>query len=142
MRLSVLLLPVVLAGSLAGCTDGDPAAAVAFPTPAPSAFAEGTCALVADDVLALGRAARDLGDGPLVNADVVTSFTAAQKALQAVAETAEPELKARLDDVVTRAGLVRLAAEAERYDPQALQPLEESYDRLLESCTQEPAPSR
>lgn len=131
MRLPLLLLAAVL---LAGCTD-DPAPPQAFPLPPASDFLEGTCALVADDVLALGRAARALGDAPEVPPEQRTALETPQKALAAVAETAEPELKVLLEAVATRTGLVRLSADVGRFDPEVLEPLEESYGALVATCT-------
>lgn len=136
------LLPVV-AGSallLSACT-GDPAPPAAFPLPAASSFAPGTCELVAPDVLALGRAARALGDGPTAPDTVKARFTEAQKALQTVAGTAEPALAPLLDAVVARAGLVRIALDAERYEPATADPLRESYAALVDACTGRGAPA-
>ena len=119
---------------LSGCTD-EPAEPEAYPLPPVSEFSPGTCELVAQDVLALGRAARRLGPGPVPEDAVLTELTDAQKALQTVAGTAEPELMPLLDAVVTRAGLVRIAADSERYTPETSEPLQESYAALVAGCT-------
>lgn len=139
MRLTALS---VLCGALLlpACT-GDPAPPEAFPLPEAAAFAEGTCELVAGDVLALGRAARALGDGPTVADDVAEDLETAQRGLAAVAETAEPEVKPLLDAVVRRAGLVRLAIDSERYAPPMAEPLQESYGALLGACTGDGPPA-
>lgn len=133
------LLPAVLVAALllAGCTGADDGPREAFPTPDPSSFASGTCALIAEDVVTLGRAARALGDGPTVPEPAQEDLEVAQKSLQTVAETAEPDIKPLLDAVVTRAGLVRLAYDAERFEPQATEPLAESYAALVDACTGE-----
>ena len=133
------LLPAALAALLLlpACTgdaadDDEPGR---FPAPAATAFDAGTCELVAEDVRALGRVVSELGDGPTVPPAARTELERAQKALQAVAETAEPELAPLLDAVVTRAGLVRLTIDAERYEPGVADPLAESYAALVEACT-------
>ncbi|MCW2778374.1 MAG: hypothetical protein JWN17_2099 [Frankiales bacterium] len=133
-------LPLPLLGALSGvlllsACSHDAAAPAAFPLPATSSFDAGTCTVVAPDVVALGRAARRLGPGPTAPDGVEKDLETAQKALQAVAETAEPALKPTLDAVVTRAGLVRLALDAKRYDATMAEPLRQSYGALVKTCT-------
>lgn len=135
MRLSVLPPGVLGACLLLSACGGPSAAEKAFPLPATSAFQPGTCDVIAPDVVALGRAARRLGKGPTVPKPVEDDLTAAQKSLQAVAETAEPSVKPLLDAVVTRAGLVRVGIDVGRYSPDIGAPLGESYRALVRSCT-------
>ncbi len=135
----VLPLALGVALLLAACTDGA-ATPVAYPLPSEAAFASGTCEVIAPEVLALGRAARDLGDGPAPPDAVAEALMQSQQRLQGIAETAEPEVAPLLDAVVTRAGLVRLALAAQRYDPEIGEPLKESYAALVAACTRKGGP--
>ena len=137
MRVPALPAAALVTALLTGCTgsaSGTPEVQ-AFPTPAIERFTPGTCALAAPDVLAVGAAARDLGEGPQVDPRVSGELRAAQERLRDVAETAEPRVKPALDTLVTRIGLVRLAADAERFGPDRTRDLREGYDAVLAVCT-------
>lgn len=134
MRTPLLVTAAVLA--LVACTDAEPTAAP--PTlrqPAPSAFAAGTCALAAEDVLAVGRDATRLGDGGTVDAAVSSSLRDAQERLAALAETADTTAKAPLDRLVVAIGLVRVRADGNTYETSLGQGLTTAYDAAVGACT-------
>ena len=132
-----VLLALVL---LAGCTSSaEPAADASSPAAAPvpeeSAFAEGTCRLVAPDVRAVGSALDRLGDGGEVDEAVEVELQESQDRVFAVAEAAEPELKPALDDLVEKLGIVRIRAVSKTYEPELGEQLRRAYDGVLDVCT-------
>ncbi len=103
--------------------------------PKESAFAQGTCRTAAPDVIAVGAALPELGDGPKVDADLRSSLQEAQDRLSALAETAEPTYKPALDALVLSIGLVRIRADGNTYEPALGKDLQASYDKLVKICT-------
>lgn len=139
--------PAALVGLLllVGCTsspsDDEPTAA-ASPLPAESSFTEGTCRLVAPDVIAVGGALPRLGDGGDVDQDVKDELRAAQDRLRAVAEAAEPEYRAALDELSVAIGVVRIRADGNTYETAQGDALAEAYDEVVGVCTgAAPSPS-
>ena len=123
-------LPVLLALPLllGACSSGPD-------LPAEGDFAEGTCRSAAPDVVAVGRALPELGDGPEVDRDVRSSLQDAQGRLKALAEAAEPTVKPGLDRLVVAVGLVRIRADGNTYDPALGEELQKAYDEVVRSCT-------
>jgi ferredoxin len=123
-------LPVLLALPLllGACSSGPD-------LPEESSFAEGTCRTAAPDVIAVGKALPELGDGPSVDGDVRGSLQDAQDRLAALAETAEPAYKPALDRLVVSIGLVRIRADGNTYQAKIGDGLETSYDEAVEACT-------
>ncbi len=124
-RLACTLTLVVL---LAGCS-GDADA------PSPESFRPGTCQAVAPDVIALGKDARRLGDDGVVEQEVKDSLREAQTRLSDVTETAERELQPVLTKLVTTAGLVRLRADGNTYEPALGKQLRRDYEAVVTACT-------
>lgn len=126
--------------ALLGCTDAEPSATTTtaqpvLSQPPVSAFADGSCALAAEDVLAVGRDSRRLGDGGAVDADVTASLRDAQERLAALAETADARAKAPLDRLVVAIGLVRVRADGNTYEAALGQGLATAYDAAVSACT-------
>ncbi len=139
MRLAppAVLLGLVL---LTGCTSSsEPAADASTPAAAPvpdeTAFAEGTCRLVAPDVRAVGGALDRLGDGGEVDQAVEVELQESQDRVFAVAEAAEPELKPALTELVEKIGIVRIRAVGKNYEPELGEQLRRAYDGVLDVCT-------
>ena len=126
---ALLLAAALLTGALTGCTSSGP------DLPSESAFAEGTCRAAAPDVLAVGRALPELGDGGTVADEVRTELTTSQDRLAGLAENAEPAVKAPLDELVVGIGLVRIRADGGTYDPELGEALERRWDALVAACT-------
>lgn len=137
---------------LAGCTQDaaaptaeDPVASSAAPAegealplpplPAESAFAEGTCRLLAPDVLAVGQQLPLLGPGGEVPQEVEDALRETQVRLTAAAETSEPQYAPALAGLVQSIGIVRIRAVGKSYEPGQGQDLRTSYDALLDVCT-------
>ena len=128
-------LPVLLAALLlAGCSSsGDEPDAPDLP--AESAFAEGTCALAAPDVLEVARTVPELGDEGTVERGLQETLKTTQDRLFALAEGAEPEVAPLLDTVVERIGAVRIRAVGNTYEASLGDELGTSVDALIEQCT-------
>ena len=135
-RLAGLAGLAALAGLVAGCSSQTGSSATTVkPAPPVSAFSEGTCRVVAPDVLTIGRDAHRLGKGPAVDAGVVASLTAAQTAVRQVAPGAEPRYQPALNSLVTAVGLVRLQARVGSYHPEQGANLVSAYDAVVGMCT-------
>ena len=136
MRVPALPAAALVTALLTGCTGSVASAPEVqdFPTPPLARFSPGTCSVAAPDVLAVAAVASDLGEGPKVDPTVAGRLRETQERLRDVAQTAEPTLKPALDTLVTRMGLVRLAADAERFDAERTRDLREGYDGVLAVC--------
>ena len=108
--------------------------------PAEGEFQAGTCASLAPDVIAVGKAIGRLGTGKVVGQDVKVSLRDAQDRIFAVTEAAEPTLKPALDDLVVKIGIVRIRADGNEYDASLGASLTKAYDQVVNVCTS-PAPS-
>ena len=128
-------LPVLLAALLlAGCSSsGDEPDEPDLP--AESAFAEGTCALAAPDVLEVARTVPELGDEGTVERGLQETLKTTQDRLFALAEGAEPEVAPLLATVVERIGAVRIRAVGNTYEASLGDDLGTSVDALIEQCT-------
>lgn len=127
--------------ALVGCTGGDGDDGPAFSQPPVTAFAEGTCRVVAPDVLEIGRQAQRLGEGGKIEPEVLTALEKAQTALRPVAEGAEPALQPALTRLVVATGLVRLQARVESYKTETGEDLQKTYDDAVAACTAGASPS-
>lgn len=136
-RCSTALLGLVL---LTGCTSSpDKPAGPALPSEAD--FAQGGCADVAADVIAVGAALPRLGDGGMVDKPVRDSLRDSQDRLDSFAGGAAPEVKTALDDLVLRIGLVRIRADGNSYAAVLGDQLRTSYDAAVVACTAPAAPA-
>lgn len=126
----------VLLVALAACTD-DPAApaATALTQPPETAFREGSCRVAAPDVLALGRDAARLGDGPMVPEDVGVSMADAQGRLAELQEGVEAELSPAFIELVVATGFVRIRADGNTYERDLGARMSNAYDALVALCT-------
>ena len=125
---------------LVGCSSSSNAASTGPRVPAESEFQAGTCASLAPDVIAVGKAIGRLGTGKVVGRDVKVSLRDAQDRIFAVTEAAEPTLKPALDDLVVKIGIVRIRADGNEYDASLGASLTKAYDQVVNVCTS-PAPS-
>ena len=127
----------------AGCSgnDGGPAPVESVKAqPPPTAFREGSCQVGAPDILALGRDADRLGDGPGLDEEVTRSLAETQERLAELAQGVEPELKPAFDNLVVSTGLVRIRAVGKGYERQLGVEMAKAYDDLVALCTG-PVPS-
>ncbi len=144
MRLLHPLLPALLAlPLLAACTssgdDATPSGPAPLRTPAAGAFDGGPCELVLDDVVDLGRLTEDLRGSTAPEQAEQDRALAAQERLAAVAETAPAAVKPALDQLVTRAGLLRLQADTRMLSDGTLDAVRAAYDAAVDACSGAPA---
>lgn len=131
----LLLLPVLL---LAGCSssggdgDGD---TESFDQPAASSFRDGSCRTAADQILGIGRDARELGTNTSPPAEVRDRLKAAQDVLVATREGLEPDLAPSFSRLIVAIGLVRLRADSNSYAPDLGTDLSAAYDVVVAACT-------
>lgn len=130
-----LVLAAVLGGLLAGCTSGGDDVPARFRPPPAAALAAGPCALVADDVVALGRATYDLRGTAEPDQAARDALELSQQRVSAVAETADPTTRAALTALVTRTGAVRIQAATGRLEDDVLTLMRESYEGAVDACT-------
>jgi hypothetical protein len=142
LRRRALLVPVLLL-ALTACSDAvvDEAAPPAPSAPPASAFAEGSCRLAAEDVLAVGRDSARLGDGGVVADEVKDSLRESQDRLVALADSADPTVKPGLDRLVLAIGLVRVRADGNTYESALGDSLRQAYEQVVRTCTTPAAPS-
>lgn len=141
MRLLRPLLPLLLAVPLLSACSGDADEPAGFRPPAASALAGGGCALVAGDVVAVGRAAHDLEGKATPDPAVRDSLSDAQDRLSAFAETAGPGVKPALDRLVVATGLVRLRLDTKQADPDAVAGMQSAYDEAVAACSGSASPA-
>lgn len=140
------LAPVLLAAALVatGCTS-DTEEPEAFRPPPVGALQDGPCALVADDVVELGRLAFDLRGEPAPDQAAADALAAAQDRVAAVAESAEPGVEPALDRLVLTAGLVRIQVATKMLREEVVENMDVAYDDAVRACSGEggpaPAPS-
>ena len=129
----------------AGCTSDAPAPAAApapvFSGPAVDTFRPGTCATIAPDVLAVGKDAFDLGEGPAASPEVQQRLLDTQARLRTQVAGAAPEVAPALERLVQGIGLVRIRAVSASLDEDVLQTLTDRYDAVVEICAVPAAPS-
>lgn len=120
--------PLLLAGALAAGCGGQPDA------PSPESFRDGPCRTVAPDVIAVGRAVADLGDGPRVDDDVLEALRDAQDAVFTAAQTAPAPVGPALEELSTAVGALRIRADGRTYEPSLGESVERRYDAVLDAC--------
>ena len=131
---TVLLVAVLLA---AACTsDQEPEA---FRPPPAAPLEDGPCALVAEDVVVLGRTAFELRGVSAPDAASSAAIESAQVRIAAVAETAEPAVKPALDRLVLTAGLVRIQVATKLLRDEVLENMDVAYDSAVRACSGEAA---
>ncbi len=123
MRRALPLALVALV--LAGCSSD---------VPAEEDFAAGTCRTAAPDVRAVGELLPDVGDGPKVDADVKDELADAQDRLVALADGAEPDLKAVLTRLVEAIGIVRIRADGNSFEKPQREALTRAYEGVVDAC--------
>jgi hypothetical protein len=135
-----LLAPALALPLLTGCTSSGSAAArpAAFTPPDTKAFT-GACAVVADDVVALGRSASDLRGQPSPSVAERDTLKGAQDRVDAVAETADAVRRPALQALVVAAGLVRIQADTGHLEPDTTEDLRKAYAAAVTACTSAPA---
>ncbi len=126
-RAAVVLLSATVLLSACSGSDGPS-------LPAAADFSAGTCTVAAPDVLAVGKALPELGDGPKVAREVKDALRDAQDGLKPLAENAEPTLKQALEDLVVSIGIVRIRSDGNTYEPALRTTLQKSYDSVLTAC--------
>jgi hypothetical protein len=136
VRLSRPLLPLLLLAPLLGaCTSDDPPARATFTPPPASAFADGPCALVGDDLVALGRATYSLRGVKAPDQAAKDALRTAQDRVDAVAQTADPSVQPALSKVVVMAGLVRIQSDTQLLVDATLDDLRTAYDDAVRACS-------
>ena len=134
MRL--LHLPTVLlaAGLLAtGCTSGPEPAA--FRPPPAGSLDDGPCALVAEDVVALGRLAFELRGVAAPGPGPATALESAQVRVGAVAESADAAVRPALERLVLTTGLVRIEVATRMLRAPVLQNMDVAYGDAVRACS-------
>lgn len=135
MRRTRPLLPLLLLAPLLGACTSDPPAPARFRPPAQSAFTAGPCALVGPDLVALGRATYALRGVTAPDQAAKDELTSAQDRVDAVAQSADAQVKPALSQVVVMAGLVRIRADTKLLDADTLGDLRTAYDQAVDACT-------
>lgn len=132
-----LVLAAVCAFAVAGCSGGTGATGTAnrAPLQLPDAgkFEVGTCATIADPVLALGRFTYEKAGAQLNDADRAEMVVQGQKLVDAK-DKAEPELAEQMMDVLMHIGFVRIRT-GKAYDPKLLVDVETARIKLQTTCT-------
>ena len=131
MRTSPALGLVVL---LAACSSSGSSGTSAPKDPAVSSFTTGTCRDAAPGVLALRKAARQLGRGPSVPTEVQQAVKDAQQQIMPMSTNPDPEGK-RVLFLYSEAGFVRLQSIGNSYDPKVGATLLTAADTFVRSCT-------
>ena len=137
LRLPATLLAAALLAT--GCTS-DPEPAAFRPPPAGS-IQDGPCALVADDVVALGRLAFELRGVAAPDEASSTALESSQDRIGAVAESADPAVKPALERLVLTAGLVRIQVATAMLRDEVLENMDVAYDDAVRACSGGTAPS-
>ncbi len=122
---------LLAASALASCSQSAPS----FEQPKASTFQAGTCRTVADQILSVGRDARQLGTSSTPPAEVRARLKAAQEALAAVRPNAEPALAKPLDTLVVSIGLVRIRSDGNTYTADLGTSLSKAYEAVVATCT-------
>lgn len=130
-----LLVALLLGLAATGCTSSSDDAPARFEPPSAAALAAGPCALVADDLVAVGRLAFALRGVAAPDDAARTALQEAQDRLAAVAESADPAVKPALDRLVVRTGLVRIQADTRMLRDTVLTGMRTSYDDAARACT-------
>lgn len=136
-RLALLLLGPLLSAVLSGCTSDEPDADVpsdAFEQPSPASFRPGFCSDAAEAVLAAGQDLHVLGPGPTVPPEPLEDLKQAQAALAALLPSSDPAAAA-VKALVVSAGLVRLRADGNTYDPSLGDAALADYRAVVAACT-------
>lgn len=138
----LLLVALLVAPSLAGCTSDQPGTAreAAFRPPDTSAF-RGACELVADDLVALGRSAAELRGQDAPSKAARDALATAQDRVDAVAETADATRRPALQKLVVATGLARIQADTGHLEPDTTENLSSAYQAAVTACTAPAAPA-
>lgn len=139
MRLSRPLLAAPVVGLLVGvavtgCSSSDDGSGP-FRPPSAAALAAGPCALVADDVVALGRTAHDLRGVKAPSDAVRTALSEEQDRLSGFADAADPSVKPQLEQLVLRTGLVRVQADTRLVTADQVEGMTTAYLAAAKACT-------
>jgi hypothetical protein len=130
----LLVLATLGTLALAGCgsdkgTENRPPLSL----PQASSFKTGTCATIADPVLALGRFTHDRSGAQLTTEDRAALVVQGEMLLAAHAN-APQELADQIMDVLMHIGYVRIRT-GKQYDPKLLTDVETARTQLQNSCT-------
>ncbi|MCA1710154.1 MAG: hypothetical protein LC789_00350 [Actinobacteria bacterium] len=130
------LLVLAACALAAGCTSGSSGSSGPKQPPV-SAFTDGTCRVIAPDVLSIGRDARavEVGVGTKVAPATLMRLEEAQSRLRPLVEGAEPAYQPALDKLVVAVGLVRLQARVGGVKAPTRDNLLQSYQALVDVCT-------
>lgn len=137
LRLPTVLLTAALLAS--GCTS-DPEPETFRPPPA-GALEDSPCALVAEDVVVLGRLAFDLRDVDDPDDASASALESAQVRVDAVAESADPAIKPALERLVLTTGLVRIQVATKMLRDEVLKNMDVAYDDAVRACSGDAASS-
>ena len=136
------LAPVLLAAALlaTGCTS-EPDEPEAFRPPPAGALQDGPCAIVADDVVELGRLAFDLRGVDAPSDADAEALGAAQTRVAGFADAAEPSVKPALDRLVLTGGLVRIQTATGMLREEVLENMAVAYRDAVRACSGEGGPA-
>ena len=131
---AAVLAAVAGAASVAGCT-GDSGTGDRAPLalPAASAFKAGTCATIADPVLALGRFTYDKA-GKKLSVDDRAAMVAEGEKLRVARDSAEKPIADQISALLMNIGFVRVRV-GDTYDPKLLVDVETARTSLQSTCT-------
>ncbi len=130
-----LLVVLLLGGGLTGCTSSPDDAPARFRPPPAAALAAGPCAVVSEDLVALGRAAFELRGVTAPDDAARASLREAQDRLGAFSEGAPAEVQPALSALVLRAGLVRIQSDTRMLRPDVLTAMGTAYTAAADACT-------
>ena len=137
LRLPTVLLAATLLTT--GCTS-DPEPEAFRPPPAGS-LEDGPCALVAEDVVALGRLAFELRGVTAPAEASATALESAQVRIGGVAESADPAVRPALERLVLTTGLVRIQVATKMLREEVLGNMDVAYDDAVRACSGDGASS-
>ncbi len=132
-RLTALAL---IAGSLAACTaaNADESDLAPEELPAASAFAAGTCASTAQDVLGLATLARKIASAESVDAKGRGELRDRQARIAQFRANAPEQLQKPLQDLVTSIGYVRIRFNGQTYDPKIVRQMDDTRRAYQKLC--------
>ena len=137
LRLPTVLLAAALLAT--GCTS-DPEPEAFRPPPAGS-LDDGPCALVAEDVVALGRLAFDLRGVAAPDEASAAALESAQVRVNGVAESADAAVKPALERLVLTTGLVRIQVATKMLRDEVLANMDVAYADAVRACSGDAASS-
>jgi hypothetical protein len=137
MKKTLVVVAALCALAAAGCsakTGGGTANRPPLQLPDASTFKTGTCATIADPVLALGRFTYENAGATKLTDEHRAELVVQGQKLVDVKDSASPEMQEMMMDVLMHIGYVRIRT-GKTYDPQLLTDVETARQKLQTSCT-------